>query len=263
MPEATTQITIQAQDTVFQRDGSSSQARGYNFAGFASLVGAINAAAINSAPTAQLSEEERQFLLFLFSQDPQCLPGGLTLKTMQALVPGVFNGSGALASIYTKDPFSTQYETETKNLYERGYLIARSAAMSGPANVRGGTARTSFELAELGTQFANNRFREVWQNQMALAQLVIAAVQTANAVEAGQRADMLNAQRLQAATEQGKVQQMLMASESVNRIRSEHTRANAAGAEFLTVPNMYSEEHLLGRGFQQGVTTAFGSSYWR
>lgn len=265
MPEASTNITIQAQSTAFDRFGNSRQFKGYDFTvrSAGDIPAYVEAAFKRSALPLQINADEQALLDGLITQDKQCLPGGQTLADIQALIPDEFNGSAELQVLYRRDPFSTQYEEETADLYDRQFLIARSTAQSGPVNVRGGTARMGFELAELDTQQAINRFREIWQAQMRMAEIVQASVQLANAVEAERRTAMLNAQRQQAATEHGQVMQSLAASEIVERIRSEHTRANAAAAEFLGVPNMLSYEDIHGQGFQQGITTAFGSSYWR
>jgi len=248
-------VIIQAQDTTFQRAGLTDQRRGYFLPGGVSLQYPLL--------TATMFNIEQVLLAALMSQDPQCLPGGLTLKNVQEISPEVFNGAAELQLIWQQDPFSTEFEDETEALYNRGYAIARSAAISGPSNVRGATARQGFELAELDTQQAINRFREVWQNQLAVAQLVIAAIQAHNTIANARRAVQLQAQQLQAGTEQGRVVQALSAAEQLSRVRNDHIRGFAAGAEFLGQAQMTTNESLTGRGQQGAVSTAFGTSYWR
>jgi hypothetical protein len=210
-----------------------------------------------------LFNNEAVLLATLLAQDPTCLPGGLTLKTLQELSPDTFPGAAELQNIYQQDPFSTEYETSTQALYERAYAIARSIALSGPTNVRGGTARIAFEVAELDTQMANNRFREIWQNQVTLAQVVTAAVQIANMAAENMRRTQLQAQQQQAGTEQGRVIQSLSAAEQLSRLRSDHVRGFAAGGEFLGQGQMTIDEALQGKQAQGGTQSMFGTSYWR
>lgn len=248
-------VIIQAQDTTFQRVGQTEQRKGYFLPGSLVLQQNIPGAGVNAA--------EAALILFLMSQDPACLPGGLTLKNIQEIDPELFNGAGELQQIWQKDPFSQEFEDETADLYNRQYAIARSAAISGPSNVRGATARQAFELSDLDTSQAVNRFREIWQNQIAIAQLVIAAVQAHNAIATARRGTQLQAQQLQAGTEQGRVVQSLAAAEQASRSRNDHVRTFAAGAEFFGVGQMITNESIAGRGQQGAVSTAFGTSYWR
>jgi len=202
-------------------------------------------------------------LYSLFIQDPTLIPGGLTLKNIQSIFPTAFNGAADLQAIYQKDPFSTEFELATKALYERQYDKARAAAQSGPTNVRGATARQAFELAALDTEMANNRFLQIWQAQVAIAQLVVAAVQTASQAEAERWRLQLQAQQQQAATEQGRVVQGLSASENAVAMRESHTRMLGAGVQFLGQEQMGVEEDLIGEGVQGSAQTGFGMSYWR
>jgi hypothetical protein len=248
-------VIIQAQDTTFQRSGTTNQRKGYFLPAGSAIVYPV--------PPVSLFQLEQAMLAAIMGQDPACLPGGLTLKNVQEISPEVFNGAAELQQIWQQDPFSDDYEEETQALYERGYEVARSAAISGPSNVRGATARQGFELADLDVTQAINRFREVWQNQVTVAQLVIAAVQAHNTIANSRRGVQLQAQQLQAGTEQGRVVQMLSASEMFSRVRNDGIRGFSADAEFRGVAEMITSESLLGRGQQGAVSTAFGTSYWR
>src|SRR6266550_2096081 len=258
---ADTEITVQAQSTAFQRQGSSFHRKGYTFP--ADLAGLIAAAYYNSSISGTFASAERAMLYSLFIQDPTLIPGGLTLKNIQSIFPTAFNGAADLQAIYQKDPFSTEFELATKALYERQYDKARAAAQSGPLNVRGATARQAFELAALDTEMANNRFLQIWQAQVAIAQLVVAAVQTASQAEAERWRLQLQAQQQQAATEQGRVVQGLSASENAVAMRESHTRMLGAGVQFLGQEQMGVEEDLIGEGVQGSAQTGFGMSYWR
>src|SRR5437867_78938 len=254
-------INIQAQSTEFSRFGTSDQRKGYFL--FGDLVSYLVGSYVNAGQFGGLTPRENAFLTYILSQDPQCLPGGLTLQTSQDISWSAFPGSAELQAIWTQDPFSVEFENNTEAAYTRAYSIARSIAQSGPTNVRGGTARQGFELAELDTQFSIQRFEAIWRNKLAVAQIVMNAVHIANNIEEARRSASLQAQKAQAATEQGRVQQGLAACEATQRMINDGIRANAAGAEFLGVPQMVTTEDMSGQGFQQGIQTSFGASYWR
>lgn len=255
-------VVIQAQSTLFNRTGLTQQFKGYD-AMPGGLVAALNEAYANAQIGSQLSSAEQAALYELLIQDSEVIPGGLTLFSIQSLTDSLFPGAGVLAAMYNVDPFGTTYETSTQAQYDRQYLTARAAAQSGPTNVRGGTARQGFELAELDTMQSISRFREIWQNQLARAQVNISAIQLANTGESQRRSDRLRAQQQQAATEQGRVMQTLGAAEQVNHERETLIRAMAAGGEFLSRPAMLTAESLSGQGFQSAVNTSFGMTSWR
>ena len=258
---AETEITVQAQTTEFARSGTSFHRKGYTFG---SDIGALIAqAAANASTSTTFASALRGMLYSLFVQDPTLIPGGLTLKNIQSLFPSAFNGAADLQLVYQRLPFSTEFEDETRALYERQYSKARAEAQSGPTYVRGATARQAFELAALDTEMANNRFREIWQAQMAIAQLVVAAVQTAAQAESERWRLQLQAQQQQAATEQGRVVQGLSAAENAVAMQEAAVRAAGAAAEFLGQSQMGIEEDLVGEGFQTATPSNFGTSYWR
>jgi hypothetical protein len=258
---ADTEITVQAQTTEFRRTGRSNHRKGYYVPD--SLNALFYQLAYNASTNTTNASAMRQMLYNLFVQDPTYIPGGLTLKNIQSLFPSAFNGAPDLQSIYRKLPFSTEFEDATKALYERQYLKARVEAQSGPTYVRGATARQAFELAALDTEMANNRFSQIWQAQVAIAQLVVAAVQTAAQAESERWKIQLQAQQQQATTEQGRVVQSLSAAENAIAMQSGEVRALGAATEFLGQQEMVIQEDLLGSGFQQGTPTGFGTSYWR
>jgi hypothetical protein len=255
------ETVIQATDTTFARQGYSFQQRAYLLPG--SVNSGITSAYTLSQLSSSLTTAEQNALYGLLSQNTEIIPGGLTLYNVHSLDPIVFSGSGDLQAIYQRDPFGTDYEDETEELYVRSYSTARAAAQSGPTNVRGGTARQALELADLDTQMSINRFREIWQTQLATADLVTKAIEMANRIETERWRLQLSAQQLQAGTEQGKTQQVLAAAEQVTRARETNLRTLAAAAEFFGVPQMRSDEDLRGVGYQSGVQTNFGMSYWR
>ena len=254
-------IIVQAQSTLFARNAYTDQRKGYFLE--SGIVGSLRYAYQNSGVTAANFSAEQLALLGLLGQDSEIIPGGITLYNNQALSPDGFTGAGDLYNIYIKDPFSTAYEDSTNDLFDRVMLSARALAQSGPENVRGGTARQAFELAEVDTLISITRFKEIWQNQLALAAVVVQAVQVAGTIELGRRDVQLKAQQLQAGTEQGRVMQTLAAAEQLDRDRSTHVRNLAGASEFLGVPQMTTSETMEGQGTQGPVATGFGMSYWR
>lgn len=258
---ADTEIVVQAQSTEFARSGSSRHRKVYSLP--SDVASLIHVLADNASTSVLFASALRQMMYNLMVQDPTYIPGGLTLKNIQSIFPSAFNGAADLQAIYQKLPFSAEFETETRALYERQYSKARAEAQSGPTYVRGATARQAFELAALDTEMANNRFREIWQAQVTIAQLVTGAVQTAAQAESERWRLQLQAQQQQAATEQGRVVQSLSAAETAVAMQQGEVRALGAGAEFLGQQEMVIDEELTGAGFQSGTSTGFGTSYWR
>lgn len=254
-------ITIQAQSTLFERRGTTLQQKAYS--PNTALAGYIWTNLVNSVLSSNASTIEEALLRSLMSQNSEIIPGGLTLYNTQALDATLYPGAAYVQLLYELDPFGTEYETNTKALYERQYDVARARALSGPTNVRGGTARQAFELSDLDTQMAINRFREIWQNQLAVAELVLRAVHTATTSENARRSLQLQAQQQQAGTEQGRVMQSLAAAEHASRVRNDSARFESIAMEALGVPQMLTTESLAGQGMQSGLTTSFGMTSWR
>ena len=181
-----TNITIEAQDTGFTRYGSTGQVITYTAYSYPTLnpftptqyrvtkpaftptirVGTLTPA---SAITARTGPTDLSSLV-----STRIGPADLSTLLSEPV------GLDELATIYGLGPLDTTFEDSTNALYTRSYAVARAAAQSGPVNVRGGTARTGFELAELDTQFSINRYKEVWQNQVAWAGVVLSAIERAN-----------------------------------------------------------------------------------
>lgn len=255
-------VIIQAQSTLFNRQGLTQQYKG-TFYSLPILYSLITAAYQNYVVGAQVCTDEQGSMDNLLRQNSEIIPGGVTLYNVQALDPTLFPAAAELQLLYRLNPFSTTYETSTQALFDRSYATARAAAQSGPVNVRGGTARQGFELAELGTQQSNARFKEVWENQVRVAQIVIQAAALANQSESQRRGDQLKAQQQQASTEQGRVMQTLGAAEVIVRDKEAAARMYALAAEINGGSQMTTIETLAGQGFQGAVNTSFGMSNWR
>lgn len=255
-------IIIQAQDTFFKRRGQTTHLKGYQTHSWVNQ--AIHDGTVLNNLGSVSSALEQAAMNALLARDVTILPGGVTLKNAQtAIAPNAFNGAGDLQAIYEKDPFGSEFEDETRALYERSYAKARTVARSGPINVRGGTARQAFEDTALDVEMSNNRFREIWQAQLALAQLVTAAVQLATNAEVERWRVMLQAQNQQATNENAQIMQALTASERLSQIRDADLRYISAAAEIMGQGQMTIAEDLEGYGQQGSAQTMFGTSFWR
>lgn len=254
-------VVIQAQSTLFHRDGHQLQNR-YNE--LPSLFPDFMDWTVTTTPVPLDSvTKEYTELTTLVNQNPTVIGGGTTLFNVQNTKISDLPGQNTLLSIYSQDPFSVEYENETEALYERSFDIARARSRSGPANVRGGTARTAFESAELDLQMSLNRFKEIWQNQVTVSQMVTSAVQVASAAQAQLRSAWLQSQQQQAATEHGKAQEKLAAADQLNKDRESHLKACSLVAEVRGKPHMDSFEYYDGWGFQGATNTGFGYAIQR
>lgn len=259
---ADTEIVIQAQSTAFQRSGTTTHYRGFAIPQ-PWLAAQLLQSTINSGVSPTVTDAAKALLLGLLAMDETILPGGITLKNAQTLFPTAFNGADQLQALYDIDPFGTDYEDNTKALYERQYDKARIAAQSGPTNVRGATARQAFELAALDVEMANNRFREIWQSQVALAAVVSQAVVSAANTETERWRVQLQAQQQQAAAENERIRQRMGAIELLERMKENNLRYVPMSAELLALPTMLIDEKLTGDGQQASAQTTFGMNYWR
>jgi len=185
MADGTT-ITIEAQDTTFSRVGNTNEIITYTAYDYPPLNSTVPALTTITKPSFTISPR-------VGTLNPSgVVSARIGAANLAALVSARIGpsdlstlitppvGLTELAAIYGLGPLDTTYESSTEALYDRSYAIARATALSGPINVRGGTARMGFELAELDTQQSINRFREVWQNQVAWAGVVTKAIEAAD-----------------------------------------------------------------------------------
>ena len=245
------EINIIGGDTSFRRTGTSQQARAYSLPGALASLIASNYGDTRLSPT--VGTAEQNFLLNLFNRSAGVIPGGLVLKNIYDTDPTAFSGSPELAKMIARDPYATDYEDSTKDLYERSFDKAKSAVQSGPSNVRGATARQGFALSDLGTQESLNRFREIRGQQDKEAGIVQQAVQISNLIENARRGAHLQAQNQQSGAESARTREALGATTGTGAIRKMHLGALATGGEFVGVPRATVLENLVGRGSQTGI----------
>jgi hypothetical protein len=250
-------VNVDAMDTSFSRSGTTNQQRQPSGSWPSSNVTSALSDWVVTQPEAT---SEQTALNALLKQSSTVFDTKAFLSSVLGL-PQSALATVNLSDIYTLDPFGNTYEVNTLALYTRQYLIARAAAQSGPTNVRGGTARQGFELAELDTLMAINQFREIWQNQVKVAQVVVEAASAADAAWEQLIKLQLEAQKQQAATEQGLVMQTLAAAEQLTKDKEVYLRAISLQADANGY--MVTSELLTGHGFQGGTNTGFGMSTWR
>jgi len=243
-------------NTAFDRSGTSTTQKQFALPSDlgTALSNLYNAPAVSS----NLSNLDTTFLSGLLQRNASQMPGASTLDTFSTLDPTTGVGRSALETMIAQNPYGSDYETNTQDLYERSFDKARAAAQSGPANVRGGTARQGFELAELGTALSQNRFRDIKQQQRQDAGVVGEATQIANAIEASRRGISIGAIQQRNAGEATRNQQGLDASGRVAGNRQVNLGNLALAADVLGSPKTTQTDNLTGQG--QQVQSQFGWS---
>jgi hypothetical protein len=249
--------------SAFRRTGSSSMTQQRTLP--AELAALIQSNFRGGAVDGSVGTANNGFLLDLLTQNSASLPGQSILETIQAINPTSFTGSSALESLISRNPFSTNYEEATQDLFDRQYATARSAAQSGPQNVRGGQGRQALELASLGDRMAQSRFQNINEAQNREAGVVAQASQIHQAIEAMRRGSQLQAQNAQQQGVAQNKQQMLGASQLINQQRAGQTAGLASAGDLLGTTTQTQAENIKGRGNQSssgsqwnaGITCCF------
>jgi hypothetical protein len=173
--------------------------------------------------------------------------------------PANFSGLSALLKMAQRDPYSADYESGITSLYDRQFNKGRSLAQSGPANVRGGTARQGFELGEVDAQNSMNRFREIRGQQDREAGVVQQAIQTMNAIEGMRRGSQMQAQGQNMSGELGRKGASLSAAGQLTSRRQANAGNLALAAEMLGRPKQTTTDSLSGRGSQSASSSNWGT----
>lgn len=242
------------QNTAFQRKGTSTTDRSYALP--SDLSALIKQGYTTGAPDPSVSSSESSFLLNLLSRDQGGVPGLSTLEAIRGISPTAFSGTNELNAMKLRNPYSSDYESAVGNLFDRQFATARSLAQSGPGNVRGGTARQGFELAELGAQNAMNKFREVRGQQDREAGVVQNAIQLLNTIESLRRGTQLQAQNQQMSGEAERTREGLGGSDATSRLRTNNLAHLQLAGELLGRPKQVTTDDLTGRGTQAQNTSS-------
>jgi hypothetical protein len=241
----------------FYRRGTTSSQKDYQLPGDLSAL--ISRAFKSTAPDENSGTQELGFLTGLLTRDSSSIPGQTVLEAIQAIDPTTFSGSDALATIMARNPYSTDYEDATRQLYERQFDKARAAAISGPSNVRGAQDRMGLELADLDTQMGMERFREIRGQQDREAGTVAQATQIFNAIESMRRGSQMQAQGQQVQSEHSQAQEGLSASNALQGRNAANSANLTLAAETLGKPKQTSAENIRGFGNQSGSSFSWGA----
>lgn len=234
--------------TAFSRQGTTNTGQTFQLPTWLSAL--IQQSTGQGALPQGVVDSDWSLLSGLLNQSPDQGYGTSALDQILNLDPTTFNGGDQLNNIMARNPYSTDYETATKGLYDRQFEIARSNAQSGPANVRGGQARTGFDLADVGTQQALNRFQQVRDQSNKEAGIVEQAVHLGNTIEGMRRGQVMGAQGQGQQMENQRTGQSLAASGQVSKARATNAALLQQAAELLGVKEQQVSENLQGKGQQ-------------
>lgn len=234
--------------TAFQRQGSTNTGQTFQLPAWLSTL--IQGATQQGQIPGGVGENEWQFITGLLQQDPSQGFGTSALNQILGIDPVNFNGAPALDNIMARNPYSQDYETATKGLYDRQFEIGRANAQSGPANVRGGQARVGFDLADTGTQQSLNRFREVRQQSNQEAGIVEQAVHMGNVIESMRRSSQLGAQGQGQASQHMRTQESTEGAGVVERSKATNAAYLQLASELLGTKEQQVNENLTGKGQQ-------------
>lgn len=202
---------------------------------------------------------ESNLLNTLLTQSSTGVPGLSTLQEAQGIDPLNYSGLSGLSNMAARNPYSSDYESAVGSLYDRMFSKGRALAQSGPANVRGGTARQGFELAELDANVGRHKFQDIRQQQDKEAGVVQQAIQMMNAIENMRRGSRLQGQGQQMAGEHSRKQESLQAASGVNAIRGANNQNVALASDLLGTPKQTTTDNVRGRGQQVTQQSNWGA----
>jgi hypothetical protein len=225
MADGTT-INIEAQDTTFERSGTTTQQ-------------------IAHTPSAE--------------PQIQAVTGNGSGYTKLPFAPTARVGLTELSLLWPVP----DYETPTTGLYDRTLNVAKAVAQSGPTAVRGGTARVGFAIAEATVLAAINRFREIWQAQVEWAKITMTSIEESNSINRAYDQQILtdHEQDIMAfhAGQQGLSNYLGQVNASNQAVIQAYTASRHYGTQ-----TMITTEGLSGVGTQDGGgKNGFGTSNWQ
>jgi len=241
----------------WQRQGTSSAARTYRLPSETSQ--SVMASGYYSHPE-YVQPAHQDFLTNLLQRNKSDYPGTQQISDIINLDPSSFNGDEALFNIMSRNPYSSDYESNTGELYDRSFEKARAEALSGPANVRGPVGRQGIELAELGNLQSINRFKEVRGQQDKEASNVTGAIQLFNTIESMRRGSSMQAQQQARQSEGQTTQEQLGGAQAADRMKSTHLAMLQMVAELLGVPTATTTDNLSGTGNTNSSATSWSTS---
>ena len=223
-----TDITIEAQDTTFTRNGYTGQTMLFQGTG----------PGIPTIPSTYI---------------PVTKPPFTTSPNL---------GLSQLAEIYNVGPFDTLFEAATIPSYNNAWAIAFATVQSGPSTVRGGTARAAFAVAEMTTQMALQRYEAIWKYQVEWAGKVVEAITQANEILDKDDSSVLHDNEQSIMAQKANSDSSIGQYGQLNAYASNIIQSFTAGRHYGT-SLMSTQEVIAGQGIQNGVVNGFGMSSWR
>jgi hypothetical protein len=236
-------------DSNMVRRGSTFNVRSSSLPTFLSdiITQQVQSAAIPS----DMAESSDNLLSGLLSRDNTSLFGSEYLtKALGDLDPTSFDGRQTLQNIANRDPYSTDFETQTANKYQDLVDTTLSRLQSGPDVVRGGTNRLAMTQGQAVDEMARNRAQEIRNAQSQDAQLASNAAQILNSIESGRRATLLSGQNQMMQQYLAGVGQSLQANDTVNQRGASASNLYQLAARSLGSDLSATTEDLAGRGSQ-------------
>ena len=221
-----TTINIEAQDTTFERNGLTTQTIQH--------IG-------DALPINQIS-------------------GSASFPLKPGFSRTAVAGTSNLASLFN-NPFD--YENATSALYTRTMAVAYAMAQSGPASVRGGTARVGFALGEAVYLAGINRYKEIWTAWIEWAKVTVESVSRYNEIFRSYDQQTLADNEQQVMHDHAAAQLVVGFFGQLNAQSQATVQAFAAARHYGT-QIMTTNEAVAGLGIQGPSTTpGFGSANWR
>lgn len=235
-------------ESAFSRHGTSDNTLNYNLPAFLNELITRNANTAGSDPA--LGGQQSTLLSKLMGRTDTGIANQTTLDSNIAIQPTSFTGASNLASISARDPFSSQFETDTKASYEQRARDAMSMAATGPDAVRGGNARTGIAQGVMADRLAQGRGQEVRNAQLQDSGLVGMASQMFNDIEGRRRAVQLGAQGQKVGQIQGQDQNALGAAKTLDQRKLSNLGALQLASDLLGTKLGNTTDALDGKGAQ-------------
>ena len=160
-------------DSSFARQGEGYHYRYYDTPAEISNLITQNARTAQIDPA--LASQQNAAYSSLMQETPENQPGYQQLSNVAAIDPTAYMGRDALEQVALRNPYSGDYEAETYDAFVQRAADALAGINSGPAMVRGGDARPAMAEGVASTRLAQERGKEVRDQQQADTGNVLAA----------------------------------------------------------------------------------------
>lgn len=245
------------QSSKFSRAGTTTNTKTSNIPDFLRTI--ITNNVNDSAIPTSLAGSQNNFLSGLLTRDYSNVLNGDKLTSTMNIDPTTFTGSSQLAATAARDPFSSDFESQTANRYADQSAQALATIRSGPDAVRGGQARVGIAQGEAADKLALNRTDEIRRAQVQDNAMQNQAAQIMAAIESGRRALIVGAQDQQMKQYLGGEEHGIEAARSVDSRRGINTGNTALAARELGSEAQTIVENLTGKGNQSGSSSGWNA----